>query len=85
MAPLDQHVGGRDHAPVRRVDHRRVVPDADRPGVPGGQQSLDRGDQTELAEVTDGDGSLPSHPACRPADKRRRPGIFLRPTAGYLR
>jgi hypothetical protein len=68
VPPLHEQVRGRDHPAVGRSNHRRVITDAhDDLGATGRQQSPNRGDETELAQVSDGDGEPPaSLRACRP-------------------
>src|SRR5262249_17588995 len=79
--PLDEQVRGRYHPPVRRADHGRVIADAEDLGGADGQQSLDRGDETELTQVIDGNGEPP---ACLRAGGMRQ-ASHARATDGHRR
>jgi hypothetical protein len=59
MAALDQHVCRRYHAAIRRAHYGRVVADADDKVSVAGQPSPDCLDQSELAQIRDGDDCLP--------------------------
>ena len=59
MAVLDQQVHGRDHPAIGRPEHRGVVADTDQLGGARRGQRLDPGDEPELPQVSDGDGSPP--------------------------
>jgi hypothetical protein len=62
MPALDQQVHGRHDPGIGRPEHRRIVADANELSLAHGQQGLHRRDETELAQIRDGNESLPARP-----------------------